>query len=85
MIEIERIQQDINELPEEAQSLLVDYIQFLKQRYSQPKLESTAKAKSLFERFNDAGFIGCCAVEEDLSTTYKDVLTDLLESKYDHR
>ncbi|CCQ61420.1 hypothetical protein CWATWH0401_3645 [Crocosphaera watsonii WH 0401] len=33
----------------------------------------------------ESGLIGCCSVEEDLSTTYKQVLSDSLESKYDQR
>ncbi len=37
MIHIEEIQKDINELPEEAQALLLDFIDLLKKRYSTPK------------------------------------------------
>jgi hypothetical protein len=85
MIQLEQVHQDIDALPEEAQNLLVDFIQFLKHRYSQPKVEIQTNDQSLYERFEKSGFIGCCAVEEDLSTTYKDVLANLLESKYDHR
>jgi predicted metal-dependent hydrolase len=32
-----------------------------------------------------SGFIGCCSVENDLSTTYKSVLSNQLNQKYDHR
>jgi hypothetical protein len=32
-----------------------------------------------------SGFIGCCSVESDLSTTYKSVLSNQLNQKYDHR
>jgi hypothetical protein len=39
MIQIEQIYQDINALPPEAQDLLVDFIQLLKKRYSQPKTD----------------------------------------------
>jgi HTH-type transcriptional regulator/antitoxin HigA len=43
------------------------------------------KEKSNFEKFEDVGLVGCCDVEEDLSVTYKSVLAESLESKYDHR
>lgn len=33
MIKIEQIQQDIDNLPEEAQLLLIDFIELLKKRY----------------------------------------------------
>lgn len=40
MIHIEQIQKDINELPEEAQALLWDFIDLLKKRYSTPENKS---------------------------------------------
>jgi len=40
MINLEQIQQDINQLPEEAQNLLIDFIELLKKRYSLAKTES---------------------------------------------
>ena len=43
------------------------------------------KKKTLYEKFEESGLIGCCSVEEDLSTNYKKVLADTLASKYDHR
>ena len=39
MIQLEQVHQDIDALPEEAQNLLVDFIQFLKHRYSQTKAD----------------------------------------------
>jgi len=39
MIRLEQVHQDIDALPEEAQNLLVDFVQFLKHRYSQPKAD----------------------------------------------
>jgi hypothetical protein len=39
MIQLEQVHQDIDALPEEAQNLLVVFIQFLKYRYSQPKAD----------------------------------------------
>ena len=41
--------------------------------------------KTSFEILEESGFIGCCSVESDLSTNYKQVLATELEAKYDHR
>lgn len=68
---LEQIQKDIQDLPEEAQDLLIDFIDVLKRRYAKPENESQ---QSLYERFKASGFIGCASVEEDLSTAYKQVL-----------
>ena len=40
---------------------------------------------TLYDKFMETRLTGCCSVEEDLSTTYKQVLSDSLESKYDQR
>lgn len=40
-IKLAELSQDINSLPEEAQILLIDFIQLLKKRYSQSKPENT--------------------------------------------
>lgn len=40
VIKIEEISRDIDTLPEEAQILLLDFIQLLKKRYPQPKPEN---------------------------------------------
>jgi hypothetical protein len=85
MIQMSQLQWDIEALPEEAQSLLVDFVELLKRRYSQPGAESQTVEKSNFEKFEQVGLIGCCDVEEDLSVNYKSVLAESLESKYDHR
>lgn len=82
VIKIKEISQDIETLPEEAQILLLDFIQLLKKRYPQP--ENDHQEKSIYEKFDEIGLIGCCAVEENLSTTYKEVLSNTLPKKYDH-
>ena len=82
MSSLEQIQRDIQDLPEEAQSLLIDFIDVLKRRYAKPESESQ---QSPYERFKDSGFIGCTSVEEDLSTTYKQVLADEWGKKHDNR
>ncbi|MBF2058629.1 MAG: DUF2281 domain-containing protein [Cyanobacterium sp. T60_A2020_053] len=80
MMNIEQIQQDVSNLPEEAQILVTDFIESLKKRYSVEKQE-TKSEETLYDKFEASGLIGFCSVEEDLSTTYKQVLADTLESK----
>ncbi|AVH64482.1 DUF2281 domain-containing protein [Nostoc sp. 'Peltigera membranacea cyanobiont' 213] len=83
LIKIEEIYRDIDTLPEEAQILLLDFIQLLKKRYPQAESENHSQEKSLYEKFDEIGLIGCCSVDEDLSTTYKEVLSNTLTTKYD--
>lgn len=77
-IKLAEISQEINSLPEEAQILLLDFIQLLKKRYPQP--ENHHQEKTIYEKFDEIGLIGCCAVEENLSTTYKEVLSNTFEN-----
>ena len=85
MPEFEQIYKDIDTLPEEAQTLLFEFIKLLKKCYSKPELENHSEEKSLYEKFDEIGLIGCCSVEENLSTSYKEVLANTLVAKYDHR
>jgi hypothetical protein len=84
MINLEQIQHDISELPEEAQILVTDFIESLKKRYSVAEKQEAKSEETLYDKFEASGLIGFCSVEEDLSTTYKQVLADTLETKYDH-
>ena len=83
MLTIEQIQQDIQDLPEEAQSLLIDFIEILKKRYPKPTPKNQSQEKSLYEKFDEIGLIGCVSTEENLSTTYKQVLSEGLNTKYE--
>jgi len=85
MIALEKLQKDIQELPEEAQNLLADFIEILKKRYPKPAPSEEATEKSPYQKFKESGLIGYVSVEEDLSTTYKQVLSEKLSNKYDHR
>jgi len=85
MLTIEQIQQDIQDLPEEAQSLQIDFIEILKKRYPKPTPKNQSQEKSLYEKFDAIGLIGCVSTEENLSTTYKQILSEGLNTKYDHR
>ncbi|MDZ8256970.1 DUF2281 domain-containing protein [Nostoc sp. ChiQUE01b] len=84
LIKFEEIYRDIDTLPEEAQILLLDFIQLLKKRYPQAESENYSQEKSLYEKFDEIGLIGYCSVDESLSTTYKEVLSNTLTTKYDH-
>jgi hypothetical protein len=85
MANLEQIQQDIQELPEEAQTLLMDFIAILKQRYPKPDPVEANSEKSPYQKFKESGFIGCVSVEENLSSSYKQVLSEQWGTKYDHR
>ncbi len=47
--------------------------------------EQNKQEPTLYDKFMESGLIGCCSLDEDLSTTYQQVLSDSLESKYDQR
>ena len=85
MSSLEQIQQDIQGLPDEAQILLLDFIEILKKRYPKPQTETVATNDSPYQKFKASGFIGCVSVEENLSTTYKQALSEKWNTKYDHR
>ena len=82
------IQKDTAELLPDEQQIVFDLINLLKQRSrpSQPTNPPTAvhQAKSTYQKFVESGLIGCVEVEEDLSTTYKQVLAEGWAKKYDH-
>ena len=40
--------------------------------------------KTPLQILEESGFIGCCSVESELSTSYKSVLAEELIKKYDH-
>ena len=50
MLNIEQIQKDINELPEEAQTLLIDFIDVLKKRYSLAEKQEVKSHPTLSDR-----------------------------------
>ena len=77
----EQIQHEIQTLPDEAQAQLLAFLQTLKQRYADPQ---PIPQTSTYTNLQASGLIGCVAVEEDLSTTYKSALLDELNGKYDN-
>jgi hypothetical protein len=77
MVNIEQIQKDINELPEEAQTLLTDFIDVLKKRYSVAEKQEVKSHSTLSDRsstlniLKKSGLIGCISAVSELSTNYK--------------
>lgn len=85
MINLEQIQHDISELPEEAQILATDFIESLKKRYSVGEKQEITSDINLNNKAEDwANFIGCIEAESDLSKNYKTYLTQKLDDKYNN-
>ncbi|MDJ1180237.1 DUF2281 domain-containing protein [Roseofilum sp. BLCC_M91] len=78
MLDIQQIQTDINELPEEAQTLLLDFINLLKKRYSTPEKRAINSGEvpnhqlSTLDILKESELIGCISAEPSLSTDYKE-------------
>lgn len=91
MLDLKTLQKDINELPEEAQTLLADFIDLLKKRYSTAKKQeinpnqSHNQQRSNLEILRDADLVSCISSEPGLSSDYKSVIQQDLDSKYDNR
>lgn len=89
MTTLEQLQQDIQTLSEAERQLLSDFIQLLKRSHTVRSTNSlyteNISEKSTYQKFQESGFIGCVSAEENLSTTYKQVLSEELSKKYDHR
>lgn len=66
----EKTQQDISEILKMAIDLYYERLQI--------------PPKTPLQILEESGFIDSCAIETNLSTTYKSVLTDSLNQKYDH-
>jgi hypothetical protein len=79
MTNLNTIQQDTAELLPDEQQLVFDLIELLRKR------TRSNQSKSTYQKFVESGLIGCVEIEEDLSTTYKQVLAQELAKKYDHR
>lgn len=92
MTSLEQIHQDIQTLPPEALDLLVVYIQLLKRatlgttqpQEVPPETADPLPEGSVYERFQASGLIGCMSSDENLSTTYKQILAEEWKRKYDH-
>jgi len=81
----EQLAKSIDDLPEEAQSLLIDFIGVLQKRYSTAPQQEPDSKTSVYEAFEESGLIGCISVGDGLSANYKQVLAEELHAKYNHR
>ena len=79
---MEQIQKDIHKLPEEAQTLLMEFIDSLKKRYSlAEKQQVKSQPPVTLDILKESGLIGCISAESDLSTNYKSVIREELNGK----
>jgi hypothetical protein len=86
MTTLEQIQQDIQTLPQDALDLVAQFIQFLKKSSPKPSESLPAIEASPPSGTADwSDLIGCVSAEENLSTTYKQVLAEEWGRKYDRR
>ncbi len=86
VIKIEEIYRDIDTLPEEAQTLLLDFIQLLKKRYPQTELENNTSISPLqsLESLSELdpwtqSLIGVIPLE---SQNPEEIYVNYLEEKY---
>lgn len=85
IIVLEQIQKDIENLPEDAQYLLIDFLEILKKRYSKTEPKSNLSAPEPETAEDDwSDLIGSIEAEPDLSRNYKNYLNQELGGKYDH-
>jgi hypothetical protein len=85
MTPIEKIQQDIQTLPEDALDLLAQFIQLLKKSHPSSSENPSNPESTQPPRSTDwSDFIGCMEAEEDLAVNYRDYLSEELAQKYDH-
>ncbi|MEM9907409.1 MAG: hypothetical protein AAF921_20545 [Cyanobacteria bacterium P01_D01_bin.44] len=90
MASLEKIQQDLQILPQEALNLVYQFIQLLKKgsqstQSTQTPPPSSAPTTSAPDAADWSDLIGCVSAEEDLSVNYKAYLAEGLEKKYGYR
>jgi hypothetical protein len=80
----QEILKQINHLSNEQLNQVLQFINQVNQgENTTPSPESNEKGT--YEKFVQSGLIGCVEIEENLSTTYKQVLAEGLAKKYDRR
>lgn len=65
MIQIEQITKDLDSLPEEAQTLLIDFIQLLKKNYISTEVNTSDMV--LLDDIEDEPFVGMWKEREDMT------------------
>ena len=90
MASLEKIQQELKILPQEALGLVYQFIQLLKKTSQTPQnnqvSQSFSPPKTSASDIADwSDLIGCVSAEEDLSVNYKTYLAEGLDKKYGYR
>ena len=72
-----KIEYEISALPPHLQAEVLDFVQFVKQRYGLAKVAiidsnpGSGGDSPFFQALSEAGFVGCIETNEQLSTSYK--------------
>lgn len=80
MLKLDTIQKEIAALPPDAQQIIFDLVDILKNRYL-PNPQRISE--TIVNDWSD--FIGCIDAESDLSRNYKTYLSNELDEKYANR
>lgn len=80
MLKLDTIQKEIAALPPDAQQIIFDLVDILKNRYL-PNPQRISE--TIVNDWSD--FIGCIDTESDLSRNYKTYLSNELDEKYANR
>ena len=84
---LSQLQQDIAALSPDAQLVIFNLVNLLKNESKKESIQQLEQRQTgnTYQQFVESGLIGCIAIEEDLSRTYKEVLAEGWGKKYDHR
>ena len=83
---ITKIRQELlNKIDHLSDQQLNQILQFVNQVNQENNSQSMSSETETYEKFLQSGLIGCVKIEENLSTTYKQVLAEGWAKKYDYR
>ena len=78
-------QELLNKIDHLSDQQLNQILQFVNQVNQENNSQSMSSETETYEKFLQNGLIGCVEIEENLSTTYKQVLAEGWAKKYDYR
>ena len=78
-------QELLNKIEHLSDQQLNQILQFVNQVNQENNFQSMSSETETYEKFLQNGLIGCVEIEENLSTTYKQVLAEGWAKKYDYR
>jgi protein-arginine kinase activator protein McsA len=81
---IEIRQELLNKIDHLSDQQLNQILQFVNQVNQENNSQSMSSETETYEKFLQNGLIGCVEIEENLSTTYKQVLAEGWAKKYAH-